>query len=266
VEIDDRVRRHYENRDEDARLWESAKGALTRLRTWDIFGRFLPASGRIVDIGGGPGTHAAHLAEAGYEVVLVDPMERHLEAARQRAQTGPAFEVLAGDARELPLPDASCEAALVMGPLYHLVQAEERRRALAEAHRVLRPGGVLLAEIICRHAWVLDATAKDLLGEPGIFETFAHNIETGLSQLDERVREGVFWGYFHRLDELRAELEDTGFTISTLVAVEGFALVLGDLDRHLENPEPLLRVLELCESEPSMLGCSSHVMAVATRS
>jgi SAM-dependent methyltransferase len=265
VEIDDRVRRHYEVTDEDTRLWRNARGTLTRLRTWDIFDRFLPGSGRIVDIGGGPGVHAAHLAGAGYDVVLVDPLDRHVEAARHRAGQGPPFEVQPGDARQLPLPDASCEAALVMGPLYHLARAGERRLALEEARRVLRPGGVLLAEVICRHAWVLDATMKDLLGEPGIFEVFAHNIETGLSQFDEDVREGVFWGYFHRIDEFGAELEGAGFRVSTLLAVEGFGWVLGDLDRHLEDPERLLRVLALCESEPSMLGCSAHVIGVAVR-
>jgi SAM-dependent methyltransferase len=267
VEIDDRVRRHYEIRDEGTRLWESARGTLTRLRTWDIFDRFLPApaSGRIVDVGGGPGTHAAHLAEAGYDVVLVDPMGRHVEAARQRAEVGRPFEVQLGDARELPLADASCDAALLMGPLYHLAVAQERRLALEEAHRVLRPGGVLLAEVICRHAWVLDATLKDLLGEPGIFEVFAHNIETGMSQFDEQVGEGAFWGYFHRIDELRAELEGAGFSVTTLVAIEGFAWLLGDLERYLQNPETLLRALALCESEPSMLGCSAHAIGVAVR-
>jgi SAM-dependent methyltransferase len=265
VEIDDRVRRNYESTDEDARLWESPRGTLTRLRTWDIFNRFLPASGRIVDIGGGPGTHAAHLAEAGYDVVLVDPMERHLQAARRRAGSGPPFEVQLADARALPLADASCEAALLMGPLYHLTLAEERHRALTEARRVLRPGGVLLAEIICRHAWLIDATSRDLLDDPGIFETFAHNITTGMSQLDARARDGVFWGYFHRLDELRDELGDAGFRTTSLVAVEGFAMLMGDLDRRVRDPAMLLRALALCESEPTMIGCSAHAIGVAVR-
>jgi SAM-dependent methyltransferase len=262
VEIDDRVRRHYEATDEGTRLRRSARGTLTRLRTWDIFDRFLPASGRIVDIGGGPGVHAAHLAEAGYDVLLVDPLDRHVEAARHRAEQGAPFEVRLGDARELPLPDASCEAALVMGPLYHLALARERRLALEEAHRVLRPGGVLLAEVICRYAWVLDATMKDLLGEPGIFEVFAHNIETGMSQFDEQVREGDFWGYFHRIEELGPELEGAGFSVNMLVAVEGFAWLLGDLERRMQNPEALLRALSLCELETSMLGCSAHAIGV----
>ena len=265
MEIHGRVRRYYESTDEDARLWESARGVLTRLRTWDILRRFLPASGRIADVGGGPGTHAAHLADAGYDVVLVDPLEHHVDAARQRAERGRAFEVQLGDARELPLADDSCEAALLMGPLYHLPLAQDRRRALAEARRVLRPGGVLVAEVVCRHAWLLDATQRDLLDEPGMFETFALNIETGLSQFDELVRDGAFWGYFHRADEIGAELEESGFRMTALVAVEGFGMLLSDLDRRLQDPANLLRALALCEAEPTMVGCSAHVIGVAVR-
>jgi SAM-dependent methyltransferase len=265
VEIDGRVRRYYESTDEDIRLWGSARGTLTRLRTWDIFERFLPPTGRIVDVGGGPGTHAQHLAEVGYEVVLVDPMERHVQAARDRAAGGPPFEVELGDARALPVDDATCDAALVMGPLYHLAEAEERRRVLAEALRVLRPCGVLLAEVVCRHSWMLDATARGLLDEPGIFETFALNIDTGMSQFDELVSDGAFWGYFHHPLDLAAELEGAGFDMTGVVAVEGFGWLLGDLDRYVENPAGLLRALALSEAEPSMVGCSAHAIGVAVR-
>jgi SAM-dependent methyltransferase len=98
VEIDRRVARRYESIDEDARLWQPGKGDLVRLRTWDIFERFLPRSGRVLDVGGGPGTHAAHLAARGYEVTLVDPVPRHVELATQRAsdRSTASFEALLG--------------------------------------------------------------------------------------------------------------------------------------------------------------------------
>jgi hypothetical protein len=50
-----------------------------------------------------------------------------------------------------------------------------------------------------------------------------------------------------------------------LLAVEGFASVLGDLDRRMEDPVTLLRVLALCESEPTMVGCSLHAIGIAVR-
>ena len=264
VTIDEQVRRHYELHDEAQRLWQPGLGTLTRLRTWDIFDRHLPPSGRVADVGGGPGTHARHLAERGYEVVLVDPLPRHVE---QAARTGAAAGVscLLGDARALPLPDASAEAVLMLGPLYHLVEASDRGRALAEALRVLRPGGRLVAEAITRHAWIVDAASQGLLGQEGIWETFELNLRCGLSNDPQRVGEGVFWGYFHRPDELAAEVGQAGFGDVRLLAVEGFAGLLGNLDELLKQPDRLLRAIRLTECEPSMLGVSAHVVAVAAK-
>ena len=153
-----------------------------------------------------------------------------------------------------------------MGPLYHLIDLDDRAQALQEAHRVLKPGGTLLAEIICRHAWVLDATLRDRLGEDEIWAVFTRNIERGLSRDDESYQPGDFWAYFHRPEELRAELEDAEFAGVQLVAVEGYGWLLGDLERRMEDPSPLLRAIRLTETEPSMLGCSAHVIGTATRS
>lgn len=264
MDSDDRLRRHYELDDEADRLWSTARGTLTRLRTWDIFERFLPPRGRVADIGGGPGTHATHLAERGYEVVLVDPVPRHIDQATRAGDTS-SFSCHLGDARELPLPDASFDAALLLGPLYHLADAADRQRALREALRVLRPGGRLLAEVITRHTWIIDATSQGLLGNQEVWATFELNLRSGLSNDPGRVPDEVFWAYFHRADEIGPEVERADFDNESLVAVEGFAGRLGNLEELLAAPEQLLRALRLTESEPSLLGVSTHVIAVASK-
>ncbi|MEV4178760.1 class I SAM-dependent methyltransferase [Nonomuraea sp. NPDC049709] len=263
---EDRVLRHYVLNDEAGRLWATPRGELTRRRTWDIFQRFLPESGRVADVGGGPGTHAAHLAGLGHEVVLVDPVPKHIEQASAlaaRTESG-GFSCRLGDARSLPLPDAGFDAVLLMGPLYHLAGAADRQLALREALRVLRPGGRLLAEVIGRYAWVIDATTRGLLGDQQVWDTFDLNLRTGLSNTPDRPDE-VFWAYFHRAEEVGPEVELAGFVHERLLAVEGFAGPLGNLEELLREPEALLRVLRLTESEPSMLGVSAHLMAVASK-
>lgn len=77
--------------------------------------------------------------------------------------------------------------------------------------------------------------------------------------------DGSFWAYFHRPDELRDELAAAGFGEIGLVAVEGYAWLLGDLDARMTDPGPLLQAVRLTESEPSMLGCSAHVIGIASR-
>ncbi len=209
-----------------------------------------------------PGAHAAHLAEKGFDVLLLDPVEKHLEVARQRAASTErwTFEVVPAEARKLPVGNASVDVVLLMGPLYHLIAASDRRKALREAHRVLRPGGTLLAEIICRRTWVLDAALQERLAQPGIRDAFSENVEMGLSQVPGSPADGSFWAYFHRPEGFRSELLAAAFADIELVAVEGFGWLLGDLERRIQHPDLLLRAIRLTESEPSMLGCSAHVI------
>lgn len=263
METDRRVLRRYELDDEAGRLWRPGVGDLVRLRTWDIFERLLPPSGRIADVGGGPGTHAAHLVDRGYEVILVEPVPRHVDQAVEA--TGGRARCALGDARRLDLDDESFDAVLLMGPLYHLPDPQDRLMALREAARILRPGGRLIAEVITRHAWMLDATAKGVIDDPAVRADFTVNIEHGLSTDPDRLRDGGFWAYFHRVETIGGEVEAAGFVETRLIGVEGHAWLLGNLEELLEHPGPLLEVLRTIESEPSLLGMSAHVVAGATK-
>lgn len=263
METDGRVIRRYELDDEAGRLWSPGVGELIRLRTWDILERFLPGGGDVADIGGGPGTHALYLLDRGYRPTLVDPVARHVEQAREA--TRGHVECLLGDARQLDLPSEAFDAVLLMGPLYHLPDRNDRLRALREAHRLLRPGGVLISEVITRHAWILDATAKGLIMDPGQREVFEINIKSGLSTDPEKLRDGGFWAYFHRVDEVAPEHVEAGFRDVTLIGVEGHAWLLANLPELLEDPESLLGVLRLVESEPALLGVSGHLIAASTK-
>jgi len=135
----------------------------------ELLDRLLPAPpAQLLDVGGGPGTYAAPLARRGYRVQLVDPVRLHVEQARQAAASDPtaAFTAVVGDARELSERDQSQDAVLLFGPLYHLTDTAHRRKALAEARRVLRPGGRLLAMAVCRFASLLDGLYEGWLDDP----------------------------------------------------------------------------------------------------
>jgi SAM-dependent methyltransferase len=263
MEIDARALRHYEQFDEDGRLWEPGLGDLTRLRTWDIFDRFLSPVGRVADIGGGPGTHAAYLAQRGHQVVLFDPVPRHVDAAaaRSAAQPSAPFAAEVAEARQIPLPDSTMDTVVMMGPLYHLADRDDRLAALREAARILRPGGLLVTEIITRYAWVLGATRLEMLDQPAIWGDLDTIVRTGTSP--DRPAGSGFWAYYHRPDDLTVELDTAGYIDIRLVAVEGFAWLLPDLDRRLTDPADLLAAVRLTESEPSLLGASPHVMGLA---
>ncbi len=248
---------YYETFDEAQRLVTGAVNTLARLRTWELFARFVPPGAVVADVGGGPGVHARHLAEQGHRVTVVDPVPRHVD----QASTIDGVTAVLGDALRLPLPDASCDVVLLMGPLYHLPEAADRHAALREAGRVLRPGGRLIAEVITRHAWLVEATIRGLLGDPETRHDISVNLATGFTSDTPGPED--FHAYLHRTHHLAPEVTAAGFEVDTVVAVEGFAALLGNLADLLTDPTDLLDVLREVESEPSMIGVSPHVQAIA---
>src|SRR4051812_47544193 len=123
------------------------KSRLEFLRVQELLRDRLPAApARILDVGVGTGVHAAWLAGDGYKVDLVDLVPANVDAARELARrSGAGFTVHVGDARSLEARDASVEACLLLGPLYHLPDPSARAAALAEAVRVTASGGMVCA-------------------------------------------------------------------------------------------------------------------------
>ncbi len=166
--IDDNIRAYYDQGRERERLF-GGSGSLELARTQELLRRFLPdPPADILDVGGGPGTYASWLANAGYHVHLIDPIPLHVEQALEAAAELPnhSFTAAIGDARALEAPDTTCDAVLLLGPLYHLTERSDRITALSEAQRVLRPGGLVLAVGISRFGSLLDALRQGVLNDP----------------------------------------------------------------------------------------------------
>jgi SAM-dependent methyltransferase len=262
---DELVRAHYSQAEEGTRLHETPYGVLERLRTWDLFERWLPAHGVVYDVGGGAGVHAAWLADRGYVVELFDLVPGHVAeaaAVSQARSPGRRFVVEQGDARGIPRGDESADVVMLLGPLYHLVEGSERTQALREALRLLKPGGLLIAAGISRFAWLMDAYRKGIADSAEIQASITYNLRTGRS--NAAPAPGAFWAYFHRPHELTGEITAAGFENVSIAGVEGFAWMLPDLNAILDSPasaEALLDQLRIVESEPGIVGASAHLLA-----
>jgi SAM-dependent methyltransferase len=173
-----------------------------------------------------------------------------------------------GDARELPFRDGVADGVLLLGPLYHLTDPAERRRALREAYRVLRPGGLLFAAAISRYASALDGVARDLFADRSFAAIVRQDLEQGQHRNETDNWDYFTTAYFHRPEELHAEVASVGFHCQAVLGLEGPGWILSDFDERWADPrkrEDLLRVARALEREVSLVGLSAHLLAVATR-
>ena len=262
------IQEHYLQSKESERL-SGEHGELERLRTQAILARNLPpVPAEIFDVGGAAGIHAFPLAKQGYRVHLIDPVELHLQQARSyAAKSGVALaSITQGDARGLDVPSASADAVLLLGPLYHLVQHSERLQALREARRILKPQGVLLAAAISRFASLIDGLSSGYFRDAEFRKIVAADLASGQHRNPTNHPAYFTTAYFHRPEELAAEVRDAGFGDVQVLAIEGpawSARLFQDAWTDPVQRQSLMEFLSLIEREPSVLGASAHLMAVA---
>jgi ubiquinone/menaquinone biosynthesis C-methylase UbiE len=264
------IEKHYSEVQESERL-SSGVGELERLRTEAILAAHLPPPPAVIyDVGGAAGVYAFPLAERGYTVHLVDPVDLHLEQARARASSsGVALaSINSGDALLLGAPALSADAVLLFGPLYHLVDRSERIEALRESYRILKPGGVTFAAAISHFASLIDGSVEGFFQDP----EFRHIVAADLASGQHRNPTGnpayFTTSYFHRPEELEAEVAEAGYQNVRVLAVEGPVWSAARFRKAWEDEtqrKTLMEFLAQVEQEPSIRGASAHLVAVADR-
>ena len=177
-----------------------------------------PAS--VLNIGGGPGRYSIALSQLGYQVKLVDLSRNSLTLAAEKAAEAQVEidQIIHANVLDLGIiPSSTYQAAIIMGPLYHLLNHKERVRAVKEALRVVEPGGIVGAAFITHFApfrqaaveeqeWLVDehAYAMNLL-EKGI-----HDQTTMFAN-----------AYFIHPNDVVPLMESVGLQTILLLGVEG---------------------------------------------
>lgn len=257
-DIDARIQTYYvESFDESARLTtRSAQGPLEFQRTHELIRDHAPV-GRVIDIGGGSGLHAKALQNDGYDVELIDPVQRHVDAARDAG-----LDAQLGDARDLPFAGGTFDVALLLGPLYHLASESDRLVALAEAARVITPGGVILAAALSRYV-AFGSVSLTQIPPARMPDDWAELIIEGTP--GPRLRFPA--GHFHTAEELHDELTAVGFKVREIVGVEGpaglFLEMVNETDEELHNAA--LMIARAASSVPGIRDQSAHLIAIAHR-
>jgi SAM-dependent methyltransferase len=270
-----RVRASYDNDPE--REWRRLEGGAQARLEWVVtnhaLARHLPPPGpscHLLDAGGGPGRYTLALAGQGYRVTLLDLSPALLDLARARvaaaelAVRGRVAGIVEGSVTDLGgFASGRFDAALCLGGvLSHLPEASDRRRALDELMRVLKPSGPLFVTAFNRLAGFRSAVQW-----PHAWgQFFPRLLEGGHVPMGP----DAIPTYAFSPEEFVAELAGAGMMVRVLYGCQGLGAHLHEdhLLALMDDPArwPLWRraLLDTCD-HPNIVGVSSHLLAVAGR-
>lgn len=236
--------------------------------TWRWLERCLPGRGSILEVGAAAGHYTLELAKRGYRVCAVDLSAGLLAECRKRitwAGLDERVTFAVADARDLSQVEGSgFDAALLMGPLYHLVVESDRALALRQAHERLRAGGVLVSTW-CTRFGALEGLMRH---NPGWIENQPEVralLEKG-RRPDDAPR-GGFRGYFARVGEVIPLHEAAGFETIVLAGIEPVIASDDEIYNRLKGRQRSLwlDLLDEISTEESILGASGHLLYIGKK-
>ncbi|MBN1936062.1 MAG: methyltransferase domain-containing protein [Anaerolineae bacterium] len=248
--------------------WERLNRHRTELAvTLRAFDEHLPPPPvRVLDCGGGPGRYAIELTRRGYRVTLFDLSRGNLALARDRvAEAGVTLDAYEhGTATDLSrFIDGSFDVVLLMGPLYHLLEEADRKQALAEVVRVLRPGGQLWTAYVTRYAPLRYAAAK----EAGVLDPSPQAERVLATGVLPPRGEDSFVAYFAHPTEVTPTLRGAGLDVVEIWGVEALVSQHEEGVNTLEG-EDWARWVDLnyrVSTDPCLHGGVEHLLALAVK-
>lgn len=262
---------HYKSGYEQNRL-DTGFGQLEFIRTQEILKRFLPQPPAIIlDVTGGTGTYALWLSKERYEVHFTDIVPLHVELARQASlqqPDTPFATIEVGDARKLNFSNEFADSILLFGLMYHLISREDRIAALREVRRVLRKNGCIFISAISRYASTFEGLRRGFFKDPEFVKIAQRDRTDGQHRNPGNHPNYFMTTFFHHPNELQKEIKEAGLTHLKTLAVEGIASCsihnFNELWNDPDCRERMLQAIKSLEEEPSLLGISDHLIAIAS--
>ena len=247
---------YYNNYDEDSRLlrqWNRPE-FLTTMRYIE---KYITPDSKVIEIGAGTGRYSVTLAEKGYFVTAVELVPHNIEVMKKKVKPGHKIEIHEGNACDLSKFESdSYDIVLMLGPMYHLYTDEDKHKALSEAIRIAKPGGVIFAAYLLSDAPIFKYFRDhEVLGfiEMGLFDD-NYNCASRPEEIFELYRKSD-------IDELMKNynVERLHF-VGTDMLSELFKKEIDEMGKR-EFEEYIKFLSTICESE-ECVGMSFHVLDI----
>lgn len=156
MEVTEEVKNYYSTHNEDGRL-VSRHGSVEFLTTVRYIEKYLAPGMRILEVGAGTGRYSHYFARGGYVVDAVEPVEHNIEVFNANTEPGETITVTRGNILDLSaFGPEQYDITLVLGPMYHLYCDVDKKKALAEALRVTKPGGLVYVAYCMNEATIIN--------------------------------------------------------------------------------------------------------------
>ncbi|UTC76008.1 class I SAM-dependent methyltransferase [Treponema sp. OMZ 792] len=250
----------YDDIDEDSRLDRSRHGQLEYITTMNYIHRYAKAGAKILEIGAGTGRYSITLAKEGYKVTAVELVGSNLEVLRKNGSGIKNIVSYQGDALNLDrFEDNKFDITLLFGPMYHLYDKKDVHKALDEAIRVTKKGGIILTAFLSVYAIMNNNYLKETLAA-GIKMNFDDDYKV------KHFEEQLFTGY--DITEFEQLFESHKTKYLTTVAVDNILeSAEGRTDFKMQDKDFDLFVkyhLATCEKR-ELLGASSHLLYICKK-
>lgn len=255
----DYIENYYNSINEDERLFKDKRHYVEFLTTIKYILKYLRKGDKILEVGAATGVYSRYLASLGYEVHSVELLQNHIDIFKSKIENNMNITVNQGNALNLFMhDDETFDMVLNLGPMYHLYNDMDKKRAVEESLRVLKPNGIIMFAYITDDAVMMNyAVMKDKLLEKG--KIFSNDYRF------KNIEKEVFSTFYvSEFDDLLKN-----FKVKHLknVAIDGISSIIRDyvnamndekfniyMDYHYKN----------CERK-DLIGYSSHVLYIGKK-
>lgn len=266
-----KVKNYYKNFDEQNRLFNDNSGKLEYEMTIRKLEKYLPEKATILDLGGGAGVYTFELAKRGYQMYLADLSDNLIDLAKSKINSDNIDNVISCDvvnAIDLSIyKDNQFDTVLLFGPLYHLLEEDERNKCLKEVNRVLKKDGLVFASFI-----------PYLSGSIAIVDRyFRHSEQVNIDNLKEVFRSGKYnnnassgfqEGYYPTSNEIEELFKINGFNKINISSIRSFCYEKEDKLYSIEDKDmfdEIIKLIDKTSEEKEIIEMCGHAMYIGTK-